>query len=191
MKRAVIVHGWDGFPEEGWFPWLKKELELRGYEVRVPAMPDTENPELERWVKHLKKVIGESDNELTLIGHSMGCRTILRYLQSLPENKRVGPVVLVAGWVKLTTKTMTEDEKRIAKQWTTIPADWPSIQSKSKRFTAIFSDNDEWVDSSNADVYRGKLGAEIIIERDKGHFSGSDGVTELPSALYAIIGPES
>ena len=22
-KRAFIIHGWDGYPDEGWFPWLK------------------------------------------------------------------------------------------------------------------------------------------------------------------------
>ena len=32
-KRVFIAHGWDGYPEEGWFPWLKKELETKGFEV--------------------------------------------------------------------------------------------------------------------------------------------------------------
>lgn len=36
MKRIFIAHGWDGCPEEGWFPWLKKELEIREFEVFVP-----------------------------------------------------------------------------------------------------------------------------------------------------------
>ena len=30
MKKVFIIHGWEGYPEEGWFPWLKKELESRG-----------------------------------------------------------------------------------------------------------------------------------------------------------------
>ena len=29
MKRAFIIHGWDGYPAEGWFPWLKRELEKK------------------------------------------------------------------------------------------------------------------------------------------------------------------
>ena len=29
MQRVFIIHGWDGYPEEGWFPWLKKELEAK------------------------------------------------------------------------------------------------------------------------------------------------------------------
>ena len=33
MKRVYIIHGWEGYPEEGWFPWLKKELEDRGFDA--------------------------------------------------------------------------------------------------------------------------------------------------------------
>jgi esterase/lipase len=36
MKKVFIIHGWDGYPEEGWFPWLKKELEKKGFSVFVP-----------------------------------------------------------------------------------------------------------------------------------------------------------
>ena len=32
-----------------------------------------------------------------------------------------------------------------------------------------------------------KVGAEIIVEHNKGHFSGSDGIKELPSLLDAVL----
>ena len=38
MKRVFIIHGWGGYPEEGWLPWLKKELEKNGFKVFVPAI---------------------------------------------------------------------------------------------------------------------------------------------------------
>jgi predicted alpha/beta hydrolase family esterase len=51
----------------------------------------------------------------------------------------------------------------------------------------IFSKDDPVVPfDENLPIFRDKLGAEIIVEEGKGHFSGSDGVTELPSALEAI-----
>lgn len=39
MKNAIIIHGTEGYPEENWFPWLKNELELIGYNVIVPQFP--------------------------------------------------------------------------------------------------------------------------------------------------------
>lgn len=51
-KRAFIIHGWDGYPDEGWFPWLKTELEKNGFQVHVPAMPKSAEPKIEAWVSH-------------------------------------------------------------------------------------------------------------------------------------------
>ena len=44
MTRVFIVHGWDGYPGEGWQGWLAKELTSRGDKVYMPAMPDAEWP---------------------------------------------------------------------------------------------------------------------------------------------------
>lgn len=188
-KRVFIIHGWGGNPEEGWFPWLKKELEAKGFEVRVPAMPDTENPEIETWVSYLAKSVGMPDENTYFVGHSIGCQTILRYLDSLPEDAKVGGVVLVAGWVSLTPMaTRTEEEKEIVMPWYKNPIDLQKVKKQSKKITAIFSDNDPFVPlKENSETYKNELGAKIIIENNKGHFSGSDGITELPSALNAVL----
>ncbi len=80
MKRVVIVHGWGGNPQEGWFPWLRGALEGKGFSVQVPEMPDTMHPRIDAWVAALGECIGQPDEELFLVGHSVGCQTILRYL---------------------------------------------------------------------------------------------------------------
>ncbi|MCD6229864.1 MAG: alpha/beta hydrolase [Candidatus Diapherotrites archaeon] len=54
-KKAFIIHGWEGFPEEGWFPWLKQQLENNGFTVCVPEMPDTKHPKINEWVNTIKK----------------------------------------------------------------------------------------------------------------------------------------
>ncbi|MDP2641835.1 MAG: alpha/beta hydrolase [bacterium] len=62
MKRVFIIHGWEGNPEEGWFPWAKKELEKKGFEVNVPSMPDVDgNPEIESRVNFIKELVGTPD----------------------------------------------------------------------------------------------------------------------------------
>ena len=44
MKRAIFIHGWGGFSEEGWRPWLQQKVEQSGWQVINPAMPDTGTP---------------------------------------------------------------------------------------------------------------------------------------------------
>ena len=91
-KRVIIVHGWDGHPQEAWFPWLESELEKRGFEVQIPSMPNPPKPKIDDWVKHLSKSAKSIDKDTVLVGHSIGCQTILRYLEGLPRDKKIrGP----------------------------------------------------------------------------------------------------
>lgn len=86
MKRAFLIHGWEGFPEEGWRPWLKKKLEDKGFKVIVPAMPDTKKPTLEVWLPFLQKLVGKPTENDFFVGHSLGCITILRFIEHLKED---------------------------------------------------------------------------------------------------------
>lgn len=189
MSRQVfIIHAIEGYPEEGWYPWLKQELQRQGFRVETPAMPETHAPEMERWIAHLESEVGEPNTDTYFVGHSMGGQTILRYLQTLRGEQKVGGVVLVASWTTLTpAAASTPEEQALFKPWLETPIDWEKVKSRANGFTAIFSDNDPFVTLADADVFRAKLNAEIIIEKGRGHFSGSDGVTELPSALAAIL----
>lgn len=186
QKRAFIIHGWDGYPEEGWFPWLKQELEQKDFSVVVPAMPNAAEPDIEAWVSHLSHIVGSADENTFFVGHSIGCQAILRYLERLPENIKIGGAVFVAGWFTL-TNVDSEKEKEIAKPWLETPIDFEKAKRRTEKFVAIFSDNDPYVPLNNKDMFTDALGAKIIVEHDKSHFSGSTGTTELPSALEAII----
>lgn len=184
MKRAIIIHCWEGYPEYCWYPWVKKELEAKGFQVEVPAFPDTENPKLNSWLPKLKEVVGQPDEELYLIGHSLGCITIMRYLESLEENQKIGGVVFVAGF----TENVGYDE---IKTFFETPVDLNKIKTKVKNgFAAIHSDDDPHVDLKHADIFKEKLKAEIIIKHNAKHFSGAiegeDSCLKLPDVVESV-----
>ncbi len=184
MKRAIIVHCWGGYPEYCWYPYVKKELEQAGFSVHVPAFPDTDAPKQAAWVPFLQKEIGTPDDDLFLIGHSVGCITILRYLETLGENERVGGVVSVAGF----TGNLGFEE---LSNYFGTPIDFPHIKSKAKNgFVVIHSDNDPYVPLHFADVFKKELDAEVIVKHDEGHFSGpigeEDSCTELPDVVSSV-----
>lgn len=188
MKKADIIHGWDGYPEEGCFPWLKKQLEANGFQVEVPEMPDTDNPKIDVWIPHLQKIIQNPDKDTYLIGHSIGTQTIMRYVETLPENTKLGGIVFLAGFIHLLdTAYEDEEDREIAKPWLETPINWEKIKQTTNNITAIFSDNDECVPLSDKDIFKEKLNAEIIIEHNKGHFSEDSGIKELPSLLNAVL----
>ena len=185
-KRVFIIHGWDGYPDEGWFPWLKKELEQKGFQVQIPTMPEPAEPKIEAWVSHLSKIVGDVNENTFFVGHSIGCQTILRYLESVPADKKVGGAIFVAGWFTL-MNLETEEEKEIAKPWLEISIDFEKVKQHTKKFFAIFSDDDEVVPFDNKDMFEKRLDAKTFVEQKKGHFSGSDGVLELPVVLESVL----
>lgn len=183
-NRVFIVHGWGGYPQEGWFPWLKEKLEEKEFQVQIPTMPKPGKPKINLWVSQLVKVVGNVDKNTFFVGHSIGCQTILRYLEGLPGDKKVGGAVFVAGW--FTLKNLTKEEKEIAKPWVETSIDFAKVKQHTRKFVVIFSDNDDVVPLNNKELFELRLGARTILEHQKGHFSGSDNIKRLPSALKAV-----
>lgn len=184
-KRVFIVHGWSGNPRIGWFKWLQKELEKKGYSVTAPLMPDADEPVIGKWVHFLSKLIRAPDEQTYLVGHSIGCQAILRYLQPFPRGEKVGGVILVGGWpIKLTG--LGPEEDLIAKPWMETPILWERIKSTSPNFVAIHSDNDPYVPLENADCLKKNLGAHVHIEHNKGHYTESDTNT-IPIVLNELL----
>ena len=183
MKRAIIVHCWEGAPEYCWYPHVKKELQDLGFQVEVPAMPETNLPQQDKWLPKLQEVVGDPDEELYLIGHSLGCVTIMRYLEGLPDGKKIGGVVLVAGFI---------DDlgfKEISNFFLT-PINFEKINASAKKFTFIHSDNDPYVDLKYGKLLQEKLGGELIVKKGMKHFSGAiddeEACLALPDVVEAI-----
>lgn len=168
--RLYLVHRWDGHPHADWYPWLKEELEKKGWKVIILAMPDPAEPNRDVWVNHLEKIVSHPDQDTYFIGHSIGCQTIIRYLATLPKNVHIGGILLVAGW--LTLNIETEEEKRIAQPWLEAPIDFQKVKEKTKNIIAFFSTDDPFVPlKENTTLFKKNLGAKIIIEKNQGHYN--------------------
>jgi len=187
MKKVYIIHRWEGTPQSDWYPWLKTELEKQGHSVEVPTMPNTEEPKIEKWVSKLKEVVSQPDHNTILIGHSIGCQVILRYLEILPEETKVGGVTLVAPWTRL--KPIIKEEEgaeEVAKPWIETPINWERIKDRAEKFIAFFSSDDYYVYSEEVDLFQEKLGAKTQVLENKGHFTEEESITKIPFILSTI-----
>jgi len=179
-KRVFIIHGWVGKPDRHWYPWLKAQLESQGIEVIVPAMPNTEEPKLKEWLKKIKEVVKKSDENTYLVGHSLGAVTILRYIEKLAPEEKVGGIVLVGGLIVTKKKKLADFLKD--------ELDYKKIKSHiAKKIVAIHSDNDPVVPLSDAELVRDNLDAKLIIVPKAWHFDDADGWTELPQARDILL----
>lgn len=170
MKNVLILHGAGNNSQGNWFPWLKTELEKKGYHVWVPDLPNSNNPVKKDW---LETILSNSDwkfgKDSIIIGHSSGATLILRILERLPENIKIDKAILVACPV---------DKGKIEKYWiykedvTKDPFNWGKIKKSCNEFVFIASDNDPYdCGERHAKVMHQNLGGKLIIKNGQGHFN--------------------
>ena len=189
MKKIYLIHGWSGSPNEPMLKWLKKELEKKDFEVTIPEMPDTDEPKIIPWVNKIKSLVKNPNESVCLIGHSIGCQAVLRYLEILDKDVKIGKIILIAPWMELDEETIKEEGEesiRISKQWVETPINWEKIKNHCKDFRCVFSDNDPFVPLSNKKLFEKKLNAKTYVEHDKGHFDPDSGIKEVPYILRLI-----
>ena len=179
--RAIIVHGWGASPADHWFPWLKDQLEARGFSVAIPAMPDTEHPDMHAWTVAIAAAVGTPDPGLILIGHSIGTVAILRYIESLSAETRIGGILLVAGFL--------ENSDAELGSFFRSPFDYGHIRRACPAIAAIESDDDPAVPQGNGELLRDRLSARLVTLHAAGHMNAEDGFTTLPEALDAVLSP--
>lgn len=183
-ERIYIIHGWEGSPDKEWLPWLKKELEEKGLDVRTPSMPESFHPKMSSWVNHLAKIVINPDSNCYFVGHSLGCIAILRYLETLKAQQKIGGMVLLAGFAHdlyyqgYNGELATFFEKEI---------NWDLIKSKCKKIIAINSDNDPFVPTEHNTIFKEKLSAENFIEQKMYHYNGEAGITRVPFVLEKVL----
>ncbi|HUX35733.1 MAG TPA: alpha/beta fold hydrolase [Candidatus Paceibacterota bacterium] len=90
----LILHGYTGSPRENKYPWIRKELEKRGYKVSIPELPNTNNPNEKEQVDYVLKNC-KLDKNTVLFGHSLGAVVALKVLQK--ANKPIAKLVLGAA----------------------------------------------------------------------------------------------
>lgn len=180
MKRVFLIHGWEGRPDNHWFPWLSLELKANGFEVSAPQMPHPGMPKVQEWLEFLKKYVGKPGRETYFVGHSLGCIAIAHYLAGLPPKAKVGGSVFVAGF----SGRVDISEVR---EFYELPLAAEKARRHCEKSVMIFSDNDSYVPMEKSLEMARQLGAKTILERGKGHFTAGDGVLALPSVLSALL----
>ena len=170
MKNALILHGAGNNSQGNWFPWLKSELEAKGYKVWSPDLPNSDEPIQKDW---LDTIFSNKDwqfnKESVIIGHSAGSTLILRILESLPYAIQINKAILVAGVVELGTKPEFFQYKRgLVKK----PFDWEKIKKSARELYFICSDNDPYqCGADQGKIMQEHLGGELIVKSEEGHFN--------------------
>jgi len=175
--KIVLLHGYSGTPEDNHQPWLRKELEKRGYEVVAPTLPNTNNPTEEEWVKTALGATHYDENTI-IFGHSLGAVTALKVAEKLERN--IAGIVLAGGFIDPEFK----DHKRPFETTFTWEFDVEKIKDTAGFIHILHDKNDDAVSADQA-TRLGELFHLPVntVEAKEEHFCG----TEEPELLDEIL----
>jgi len=164
MKNTIILHGTSCNPDSFWQPSIKRFLKKKGYSVWIPALPDTDKPDLKKQLPFVLRW-GQFNKDTILIGHSAGCPLVLSILENI--NITIHKAVLVAGYTRI--KNKDDNPLILQKQY-----NWKKIKKNVKDIIFINSSNDPWGCDDKEGLFLFKhLGGTLIIREGEGHM-GSD-----------------
>jgi len=175
----VLLHGYTGSPEANFFPWLKKELEDKGYKVDVPRLPNSENPNIIEQINYVLKNCKFNENTI-LLGHSLGSVVALKVIEKL--KKPIKKSIFVAGFSKPNKDNPKAFEKTFDGKF-----DFEKIKENSGEVLILRAENDSIISHDRADVLKSLIGGKIIDFRaEENHVCGKIEPEVLKACMESI-----
>jgi len=191
MKTAIIIHGMPDREEYydpkipspsnfHWFPWIQKQLLMKGIFAQTPEMPEPYAPNYQKWKWMFEQF--KIDQDTILIGHSCGGGFLIRWLSE--NNIKVGKVVLVAPWINPDNDPNLEIDKTFFK----FDID-QNLVSKTDGLKVMYSTDDGKYILDTVKILKENIkNAEFQEFTDKRHFTlGSMKTEEFLELLKNII----
>ncbi|MEK7608055.1 MAG: alpha/beta fold hydrolase, partial [Patescibacteria group bacterium] len=174
----VLLHGFKRSPKRNFFPWLKAELEARGYAVQVPALPHPAAGNVAEQVGFVLKN-AHFDFDTVLLGHSLGAVVALRVVERLSSPIR--KLILAGGFVN---PDFNDHPRPFAKKsdW---KFDFARIKKSASEIAVLQDINDPIVGAERAHELERALGvAANFFEAEDVHICGK----REPKVLDAALG---
>jgi len=183
MKSNVFIfHGTEGYPEENWFPWLKQKLEKIGCKVFVPQFPSPPiaPAKINEWFDVFKKNKQYINENVILIGHSLGGVFTLRVLEKLRHPIKAAFFVGTPIGVKPILNYKRDSS------FSGFSFDWDSIRKNCNYFVVFQSDTDPYVGLQNGKELAKKLNVKLNFVPNAGHFNAKAGYFKFEKLLEKV-----
>ena len=184
----IIIHGFNSSSKRGFKPWLKDELEKRGYRVWNPDLPNASEPQVAEQVQFiLDNAPFSIDKDTIVVGHSLGGAVVYKLLE------RVKSQIAKAILVDPVYKPEYNDKPRPAVlKSTDWKFDWQKIKNHANEFVVVGDKNFPIIKEEHLRELSLNLSCGLwMVNPSVPHFSSSDkqdgSVTVEPAVLDACV----
>jgi len=182
-KQVIVIHGGDTFEtyeeylnflrsyeidieryksdKSDWKPWLRQKLGSN-YEVILLIMPNKTNAQFSEWKLWFEKFIPFLNDQVILIGHSLGGTFLAKYLSENQFPKKIKAVFLVGA-------VYDKDDDGYSVVSFSLPE---KLNLQTEKIYLYHSKDDLVVPFSTLGQYKKALPkAETKVFEDRGHFN--------------------
>lgn len=184
MKNAFIIHGFNGDTIYTFGPYLRDELEKRGYNVIMPNFPIRSDAKYSVWASILDNYKKLFDENTIVVCHSIGNPFIIKYLS---ENKLKAKLyVSVAGFCKLFTVPDREDLNKAFIDFQVNEDNINYCKSNIQHRYSLYSDNDHVIPFDILKNLIDNLNSNPIFISGVGHMGNRDNIHQLPQIIKIV-----
>ena len=184
MKKVIFIHGYTSSPKKKKYQIIAKELSKASVPYSIPTLPGGEHPHSEEWLKIIDKEVSDSNKSVVLVGHSLGTRTALLYLDNF--GKKVNTVILIAAFSNDYKLNRSRKEEHYA-DFFDYALDIEKVKKLATKFIVVHSKDDDSIDYSQGEEIARELGAKLITYEKMGHFAGEERAQENAKVFLDIV----
>ncbi len=163
LKNTKLLKEYFYFGSD-WKSTISKRLG-EDFEVLIPRMPNSNNAKFNEWKIWFERLIPFMQNNVVLVGHSLGGIFLAKYLSTNKIPKSIKAIFLLAAPYDETGL----DEILGSFQ---LPKSLNKLNNSTKSIFLLQSIDDPIVPKANAYKYHKELSnAKVIMFKDKGHFN--------------------
>ncbi len=162
--NVVLLHGFSGSVQKGFFPWLKQSLEEGGHKVSAPELPNSANANVEEQVQFVLDNFTFDENTI-LLGHSLGGVVAMKVLERIKT--KIHQLVLVDSFI-------SPGPDRAYASTTTWEFDFDKIRNCAEQITMLVDSTHAVVSADRQNGMREGLQGSVVVRTpvDK-HFFAS------------------
>ncbi|MFA6132079.1 MAG: alpha/beta fold hydrolase [Patescibacteria group bacterium] len=166
--RIILIHGFNADPDKNFHPWLRSELQDKGFEVISPKLNLQAGQELNmpEIMEEMKRQIGYLKGDDILLGHSLGALLMLQYLEAAEMVEIPRAVILVAAPWKVSRPEL--------RQLFVDELDADVIMWKAREFIVIHSEDDKLVPIEHGKKLAESIRARFIERKGDDHYMGPE-----------------
>ena len=179
MEKYIILHGSFSRTDGNWFPWLSRQLEIRGKTVIVPQMPiGVGNQNFDNWSAEFDKL--NIDENTTIIAHSIGTVFVCKYL--ITNKIKVKKLIFVCGF----NNYLGIDADYDAVNEPMFIDNLKEIKQYCSDIVCFYSDDDPYVSYDAEKAFADTIASQQICLKGAGHINAERGYTEFKEILEVL-----